>query len=86
MDEISLNKARCDLIFTAHYYAHRFTGIDNPYCRCGNISQSTKHLFFVCPLLQQQRDLLLTDLGTLPYFNNLYASRTSMDDKLDLDG
>lgn len=81
--EIYLNKARCDLFLKAHFYAHHYTGVENPICKCGNTLQTTKHVFLNCPLLHDQRTSLFTDLGLLPSFNNLYHSLRTIDDRLD---
>ena len=82
-EEICLNKARCDLIFKAHYYAHNFTFLDNPYCPCGDVPQTTRHLFFHCPRTNIQRCNLFTDLNMLPSFKTVYQTCTVDNDRLD---
>jgi hypothetical protein len=49
--EIVLNKTRCDSIFRNHMYSHNFESVNDPSCAGGYKNQTTKHLFFKCPLL-----------------------------------
>jgi hypothetical protein len=58
--------------------------VDNPSCQCGYKSQSTKHLFFQCPLFNDLRQKFFLDLGLLPSFNSVYSRINCMDDRLQL--
>jgi hypothetical protein len=49
---------------------------------CGFTNQTTKHLFFNSPLVDQFWDNLLTDLRLLPSLNSFYNMLTNLDDKL----
>lgn len=80
--EISLNRTRCDLVFRTHYFNHNFASINDPHCRCGHRSQTTKHVLFNCPLLCNERKLLFDSLGLLPTFHTLYRDLTSSGDRL----
>jgi uncharacterized membrane protein YbaN (DUF454 family) len=78
-DECNLNRTRCDLIFKEHFFTHNFIRVPDP--SCGFRNQSTKHLFFQCPLLNDIRQELFHDLVLLPMFAifNLFHR---MDEKL----
>jgi hypothetical protein len=69
--KITLNKARCDLLFKSHFYAHNFTNITDPRCQCGHRSQSTTHVLFHCPLLMAERRDFLNGINSIP---NLYPT------------
>jgi hypothetical protein len=51
-------------------------------CICVNRSQTTKHLFFQCPLVQNLRANHLQDLGQLPSFDDMFFT-LNFDQKLD---
>lgn len=80
--EIILNKTRCDLLLKAHLYSHNFTNVRDPSCVCGNTIQSTKHLFFNCPFIQELREDFINDLLVLPAFQTFYRSCNTIDDRL----
>jgi hypothetical protein len=80
IDEINLNKTRCDLISQHQLFSHNFP-ID-PSCKCGHRSQTIKHLFFQCPLLYNHRVSLLSDLWMLPSFNSTWFDSSSQDLRL----
>ena len=42
-----LNRARVDLLLKARLYAHHFSNIDSPECRCGH-PETLMHLFLQC--------------------------------------
>jgi hypothetical protein len=83
IDEINLNKTKCDFVFNAHLHAHSFTHIDNP-CPGGNKSQTTQHLFFSCPLFTDLRRSFFNDLGLLPTFNAIHSIIPGLDDRPNL--
>ena len=77
-----LNKARCDFIYRSHLYAHNFININDPSCVCGYRSQTTGHLFFNCPLTQDLKGQLLSDLSLLPKFNTCYNNHARITDRV----
>ncbi len=82
-EEVLLNRARCDLIYKSHLFAHNFTNICEPSCTCGNRCQNTCHVLFHCPTLNALRHQLFTDLELLPNFTPFFSS-LRMDDRLQI--
>ena len=81
--EILLNRTRCDLIFKSHFYNHNFTNTLDPTCNCGYNWQTTKHMFFQCPLTRDLYTDLVNDLGQLPDFQTFFVHHCpSTEDKL----
>jgi hypothetical protein len=81
-DVINLNRLRCDFLFKAHLFAHNYVGINDPSCQCGHRSQTTKHLFFNCPIFNDRRLRLLSDIGALSNFDHMFRLSNSIDDRL----
>jgi hypothetical protein len=67
--EIFLNQARCDLLFRSHFFAHNFANMPYPQFQCGHRSQTTSHVFFTCPLLNDVRRTFLTEIRSIPNFD-----------------
>ena len=80
--EITLNQIRNDRLLKAHLYAHNYTNVPDPSCACGNTFQSTKHLFFHCPITHELREVFLNDLLLLPAFRLSYRTCNTIDDRL----
>jgi hypothetical protein len=76
--EILFNRIRCDLIYRNHLYSHNLAHVNDPSCQCGSRHQTTRYLFFNCPL-DQSRDNLFNDLGLLPSFNNLFLTLANLE-------
>ncbi len=81
--ETLLNRTRCDLIFRSHFYSHNFNNTPDPACNCGFKLQTTKHLFFQCPLTRNLYTDLLDDLGGLPAFLHFFMHHcSSIEDRM----
>jgi hypothetical protein len=63
--EIFWNQERCDLLFRSHFFAHNFANMPDPQCQCGHRSQTTSHVFFTCPLLNDVRRTYLTEIRSI---------------------
>ncbi len=72
--EIYLNRARCDLLFKSHLYAHNFTSVTSPSCTCGYRNQTTQHILLHCPILLIKRRSLFQHLNQVENFENVYNS------------
>ena len=77
--EIFLNRARVDLLLKARLYAHHFTYIETPNCRCAK-SETLKHLFFQCKQLVNERTVLFEEIRTS--FPLEFSPITNMSEKL----
>ena len=80
--EILLNRARCDLLFKCQLYAHNFTTINDPFCKCGNSSQTTKHVLLYCPLLATVRNNLFRQISSIPLFDSELLAKSNVTDRL----
>ena len=80
MEEIVLNRTRCDLQFKGHMFSHNFSTITDPSCPCGFHNQTTVHLLFDCPLVRIYRHTIFAEIALLPdfdqnVFNNMGVKR-----------
>ena len=77
VEEIYLNRSRCDLVFRSHMHAHNFTTVRNPACECGNRAQTTKHVLLHCPILNDPRRQLFHNLNLISNFENTFRGMDS---------
>jgi hypothetical protein len=67
--EVTLSRARCDLLFRSHYFSHNCVNFPDPVCQCGFRSQTAFHVIFHCPLLADARRTFLNEIQSIPLFN-----------------
>jgi hypothetical protein len=84
MEEITVNKTKCDFIFKSHLFAHNIPGVPDPACACGYRSQTTMHLLLNCPLFDRMRQEFIDGLGSLPDFNLEAYDRLNAKTKLEV--
>jgi hypothetical protein len=82
--EIVLNKAKCDLIFTAHLFSHNFSNVPDPSCHCDFRAQTTKYLLLRCRLFNQARDLAFDNIINIPSFDGDMFLNSNQEDKFHL--
>jgi hypothetical protein len=54
----------------SHFFAHNFANTPDSQCQCGHRSQTTSHVFFTCPLLNNDVSRTsLTEIRSIPNFD-----------------
>ena len=69
-----LNRMRVGLCLKTHQFAHNFDSVNDPKCQCGYRTQNENHFFLDCPMLNDNRTILLHALDMDAHFANLSKS------------